>query len=329
MDCEITNCSSITDKILSLLKNYCFWVGFFVLGLVFYSLYQTPAVGPPDIPAPPSKPVPPIAPTPPAPIAPTPPAPKPPAPPAVPEPTTYVCGKRRVTQPVVVGGRETYPGKWPWVVSIGDTESCGCLISNRWVLTCSHSRVQRGDSVRLGVHNVETEESTGKRLQAAGVFPHPDYNKEKQQLNDICLIKLSEPVVFTDYIIPCCLPTVDIQSLSNRELFVAGWGRTENTDTSATMLEASINVINDSFCTNKFQQEYNGYPKQFCGSNFFQSQSDCNGDSGSPIVYENNGRFQVVGLVSYGIKDCGNFNPSVYTNVRFYLDWIKSTVLAN
>lgn len=71
-----------------------------------------------------------------------------------------------------------------------------------------------------------------------------------------------------------------------------------------------------------------------------------NGDSGSPLqyrhiyeiippdfnktllsdVYKVNG---VLGLVSFGYKECGYDVPSVYTKVSYYRDWIRATVENN
>jgi len=52
------------------------------------------------------------------------------------------------------------------------------------------------------------------------------------------------------------------------------------------------------------------------------------GDGGSPLVCKVKDRFQLAGLVSWGLTDdkCrgkGNL-PGVYLNVNSYLDWIKN-----
>uniref|UniRef100_A0A7M4DVF5 Transmembrane serine protease 4 n=1 Tax=Crocodylus porosus TaxID=8502 RepID=A0A7M4DVF5_CROPO len=51
------------------------------------------------------------------------------------------------------------------------------------------------------------------------------------------------------------------------------------------------------------------------------------GDSGGPLLYDQ-GRWHVVGIVSWG-QGCGEANtPGVYANVKAYLDWIHTLLAA-
>ncbi len=47
------------------------------------------------------------------------------------------------------------------------------------------------------------------------------------------------------------------------------------------------------------------------------------GDSGSPLVDEAAVQH---GVTSFGIKGCPVGYPGVYTQVSYYLDWIKDTI---
>ena len=45
--------------------------------------------------------------------------------------------------------------------------------------------------------------------------------------NDISLLKLHVPVIFTDYVIPACLPTHDDDVMVGLNCSITGWGNTE------------------------------------------------------------------------------------------------------
>lgn len=48
------------------------------------------------------------------------------------------------------------------------------------------------------------------------------------------------------------------------------------------------------------------------------------GDSGGPLMLlDENNRWKVIGLVSWGRRGCDPEFPTVYTRVSFFLDWIK------
>ena len=58
-----------------------------------------------------------------------------------------------------------------------------------------------------------------------------------------------------------------------------------------------------------------------------KGKDSCSGDSGGGLFSEvGEGKWQVVGIVSYGSKRCGNGTPGVYTRVSQYLQWIEQTM---
>jgi secreted trypsin-like serine protease len=64
--------------------------------------------------------------------------------------------------------------------------------------------------------------------------------------------------------------------------------------------------------------KYNNYP------NPNDNVSICQGDSGGPLLHVNNGRYQLIGLVSFTVNGCGVTGyPGGFTYVNYFRYWIK------
>ena len=49
----------------------------------------------------------------------------------------------------------------------------------------------------------------------------------------------------------------------------------------------------------------------------------CNGDSGGPAQCRVGGSWEVAGLTSWGVYQCGPNYPSVYSRVSYHRNWIR------
>lgn len=203
--------------------------------------------------------------------------------------------------------------------------------------------------VRLGEYNITNEGPDCKitagggqdctegvtRIEIERTIPHPQYNPIKtSRWNDIGLIRLKETAPYTDFIRPICLPTKDITQARNRNdfftMFVTGWGATENTTFSDVKLEVTVPFVPMDQC----EPAYNVgvFPSklwkgQLCAGGKKGTDS-CKGDSGGPLMYENNKLFELAGIVSYGKNPCGIQDVAgVYSNVYEYRDWINSVIV--
>ena len=76
---------------------------------------------------------------------------------------------------------------------------------------------------------------------------------------------------------------------------------------------------------------------QFCAGGEIGKDS-CRGDSGGGVFMRKGGQkaqvkgknippWYLVGIVSFGSRDCGNGSAGIYTRVSEYIDWIKRNMI--
>ncbi|XP_077487758.1 coagulation factor IX-like [Amblyomma americanum] len=241
----------------------------------------------------------------------------------------------------VVGGKEAKKGSHPWQVLFRLPDSpahCGgALLNERWVLTAAHCFELLGKGaqpsqlqVLLGKHNQFVSEPYQLAARIESVFSHPDYDRVSQDA-DIALVKMDSDVEFSDYVRPAALGDPDFVK---KEFFskpdvhgvVSGWGKTENTDHSKVLQEIRVPIKSPVIC--KASTELEITDNMFCaGYSKGQTHRDtCEGDSGSPFVVESNGKFYVVGIVSFGEQSClSKGKYGFYTKVHKFTPWIRKS----
>ena len=110
-------------------------------------------------------------------------------------------------------------------------------------------------------------------------------------------------------------------------MWAAGWGKTEWGEASSLKLSVDLPGVDRASCNKR----YNGNTKnmvfretQICAGGV-KGKDSCNGDSGGPLIRDENLYWYQTGIFSFEPSKCGlDRVPFVYTNVASYIDWISS-----
>ncbi|PSN47525.1 hypothetical protein C0J52_02241 [Blattella germanica] len=244
---------------------------------------------------------------------------------------------RSMGKPRILGGFRV-PNVYPWVVALYRDQSLVCggsLITDQWVLTAGHCitikdapilvpDIQRFLAV-IGATNLLNREETWRMARSIiNIVRHPE-NIERN--NDIALLRLSQPVVYTRFIRPVCLPRNADEKYDGQSGIIAGWGLTSNNDTeeSPFLLSTSVKILKNSQCKEIWRQ-VNVIIEDYMLCAGQGERATCRGDSGGPLIVREgpDAFYSIVAITSFGEQGgCGNPNfPDVWTRVTYYLDWI-------
>ncbi|KAJ8670479.1 hypothetical protein QAD02_001738 [Eretmocerus hayati] len=230
----------------------------------------------------------------------------------------------------IVGGHPTRPGEWPWIAGLfnaGRHICGGSLIDDRHILTAAHCVAQMSSwdvarlTVRLGDHDIRTPlETKHIERRVLRVVRHRGFDI-RTLYNDVAILTLNEPVEFSEYIRPVCLPSGS-SLYSGKTATVIGWGSLrENGPAPAQLQEVSIPIWSNAGCKQRYGSAApGGIVESFlCAGE--DNKDSCSGDSGGPLMV-NDGRWTQVGIVSWGIGCSRHQYPGVYTRVTHFLPWI-------
>uniref|UniRef100_A0A182JBH1 CLIP domain-containing serine protease n=1 Tax=Anopheles atroparvus TaxID=41427 RepID=A0A182JBH1_ANOAO len=260
------------------------------------------------------------------------------------------------------GGQLAEIDEFPWMAMLlyereNNMVAQGCggaLISRTYVVTAAHCVTgknfmqQKGSLkfVRLREYNIHTNpdcvfENNLKDcsedmidLPPKAVIPHPQYNSEStNQEHDIALIQIEQTPPYSDFLRAICLPEQNYDGSSVDKLSVSGWGRTDIFKNnlgpnvlSPIKLKLSLPYVKRDTCSKTFRPwKFQLGPGQMCAGGEHEKDT-CAGDSGSPLMSwdRSQGVWRITGVVSLGVRECGVEGlPGVYTNVHYYLPWIR------
>ncbi|KAI7812912.1 transmembrane protease serine 4b [Triplophysa rosa] len=236
------------------------------------------------------------------------------------------CGEV-VAEDRIVGGVDTEIDQWPWQVSLqwNHKHMCGgALLSTIWIVSAAHCFTGRTRELsRWTVVMGQTELENAKGVTVEHIVVHKDYSRLTNDF-DIAMLKLTWAVTLKESIWPVCLPP---HQLSVKDmLVVTGWGLLkEKGQVPSVLQKASVPLIDKSECSQPSVYDSAITPRMLCAGFLEGTIDSCQGDSGGPLVYLSS-RWQLLGIVSWGVGCAREGKPGVYTDVSQLLDWIYTVM---
>lgn len=258
----------------------------------------------------------------------------------------YVCGVKgtsRTRTSRVVGGEDAEAAEWCWQVALINSLNqylCGgALIGTQWVLTAAHcvtNIVRSGDAiyVRVGDHDLTRKYGSpgAQTLRVATTYIHHNHNSQTLD-NDIALLKLHGQAELKDGVCLVCLPARGVSHAAGKRCTVTGYGYMgEAGPIPLRIREAEIPVVSDTECIRKInavtEKIFILPASSFCAGGEAGNDA-CQGDGGGPLVCQDDGFFELAGLVSWGFG-CGRIDvPGVYVKVSSFIGWINQIISVN
>lgn len=254
----------------------------------------------------------------------------------------------------ITGGEDAALNEYPWMALLryrtahGLEFLCGGTIINyNYILTAAHCLGLKDAqivSVRVGEYSIKNdtdceEENNPQRtlkcnppvqdLEVEEIISHPQFLvKSSNIVNDIALLRVSK-MRKDKNVYPICLPTGEIRDWPYKNVFVSGWGlvNSQTRERADILQKVSLPITDKQTCSSIYSERgIELFPTQICAGGV-EGKGTCSGDSGGPMMVPAfvDGNFLHVqhGIVSVGPSFCGiKGYPSVYTMVKFYMDWI-------
>ncbi|UXI18385.1 hypothetical protein NH340_JMT04328 [Sarcoptes scabiei] len=254
-----------------------------------------------------------------------------------------ICGKP-ISKPRsrIIGGQDAYFGEFPWQVHIKITKhQCGgALVNSRFIVTAAHCIYQAPMNqlnVIIGAHDIEDprfQDIPPQYFRVSRVILHPNFRFSASHPDrfDVALIKLDNPVRFSDSVLPVCLPEDNLR-FEGRKGVVTGWGKTDpalsNRYGTRLLQKVDVPIIDNEKC--EIWHRTRGidlriFSEMMCAGYEDGQKDACVGDSGGPLVLNINGRWTLAGITSAGFGCAQSRQPGIYHRVSHTVDWIRQTL---
>ena len=173
--------------------------------------------------------------------------------------------------------------------------------------------------VLVGEHNTNKTDDQAQVIQVKKFYQHSDYNQTTLNM-DFALLELQQDLNFSSYVRPACLPQDASKDYTGVKAIVSGWGVLDSNGCQPARLQKlQVEVTANNECGDYVDGLLT--ENMMCAIN--PGKDSCQGDSGGPLVTEVNGRYTLIGVVSWGLGCADPNYPGVYARVTKVLDWVN------
>ncbi|KPU77202.1 uncharacterized protein Dana_GF27347 [Drosophila ananassae] len=251
------------------------------------------------------------------------------------------CGQRNPHGLTFYTESETFAqeGEFPWVVALmslmNTYKGAGSLIADNMVLTGAYKvsgENQNSLKVRAGEWDMKTNSEQYANVDARirRIVSHPNFEPENGNPEyNIAILLLDRPFSLTPHVYPICLPSPE-RSFDLARCITNGWGQEkfEVGINAHVMKKVEVPMVPGRICEQKISRAigspFSLHESLLCAGGE-KGKDSCLGDGGGPLacpLLDDPSRFELAGIVNWGV-DCGLENmPAVYTNVANMRPWI-------
>ncbi|CAF0786038.1 unnamed protein product [Rotaria sordida] len=252
---------------------------------------------------------------------------------------TCGCSKRStiILSKIIDGEPVIISHSWGWMASLrrNDIHHCGAsLITPSYVITAAHCVNDITSLSFLSLNfDITNLSNIGELRNVTKIYIHPLYD-QRLYINDLAILRLHKPINLTNSNISIiCLPATKDFNLEQAEyppigenLVAIGWGTTVPFIRihSPILQQVTVQAIarTDASCLNTINDDV----VQFCAGLPLGGKDTCQGDSGGPLMLFKNGRWQLIGITSYGGICASPGFAGIYTRIAYYDSYIREII---